>query len=378
MDPRRGWLEFLALPFPRHELARLAASISHPGDLLALDDAELSRRFGLASEAIARLRRRPTAATIDRQLALLDRHGIDLLPVGDPRFPRNLFAMRVPPPALFVKGRLEDVDALAVALVGPRRPTSYGLQVTTALARDLAPMLTIISGAALGIDTRAHQTALDHGGRTIAVLGCGIDIDYPVGNRPLRERIAAGEAGALVSVFPPGSAPLRGNFPARNFILAGLALAVVVVEASPTSGALVTARAAGEEGRPVYAVPGDIHRLNSQGSNALLRDGAIALSGAGDLLQDLEGMLAGELLALRQRRQPTAGTPAAPRADVAESPLHRLLLELLGQEPLDHDTLIARLVPATASLGDLATALLELELDGAINQLPGRVYTRAL
>lgn len=307
-----------------------------------------------------------------------------LLPISHPEYPRNLFHMRTPPPALFVKGALADIDALAIGIVGPRHATSYGLEVTTALVRDLAAPFTIVSGAALGIDSRAHATALRHGGRTIAVLGCGIDVDYPAQNRPLREQIAE-EGGALVSIFPPGTQPLRGNFPVRNFVLAGLSLAVVVVEASARSGALVTARAAGEEGRPVYAIPGDINRVNSEGSNALLRDGAIALTSAADLVGDMEPMLAGdELDTLRRRRAQGLGIAPGEETDTAASPplpattQEARLLEAIRHSPTSHDDLMARFVPAVMDVGDFATALLTLEMDGHIHQMPGRVYAARL
>jgi DNA processing protein len=288
--------------------------------------------------------------------------------------------MRVAPPAIFVKGAIEEIDRLAVGIVGPRVPTNYGMEVARMLARDFAPTLTVVSGAALGIDSAVHQEVLEHGGRTLAVLGCGIDQNYPARNEPLRRRIGEGREGALISIFPPGSRPLRGNFPQRNFVLAGLCLAVVVVEASATSGALVTARAAGEEGRPVYAVPGDITRRNSAGSNALLRDGATACTSATDVLADLQGMLAEELEMLRERRAqhgltiaPATAGEDAPRSE-ADSPVEAMVLRVIQHSTISHDDLINQFVPGNMSMGDLSTALLMLELKGKIQQLPGRFY----
>jgi DNA processing protein len=377
---RRDWLALVGSALDKRSIYQLLQAVPRPAELFALPDEELTRRFGLTAAGGKALRRVPASRQLDEQERAMDRHGIALLPVHSPEFPRNLFQSRIPPPAIFLKGRLEDVDSLAVALVGPRNPTPYGKSVARRLATDFAPNLTVVSGAAMGVDSTVHQAALDHGGRTLAVLGCGIDVNYPAANQRLRERIGSGEAGALISVYPPGTPPLRGHFPARNFILAALSMAVIVVEASARSGALVTARAAGEEGRPVYAVPGDITRMNSEGSNALLRDGAIACTSAADVISDLEPSLAGELEVLWQRRRArapistpsdAAGENAAPAAGSPEE----AILQLIAHAPLSHDELIDRLVSDRLSLGDLATALLMLELDGRIEQQPGRLYT---
>lgn len=378
----RAWLGLLGSGLRQDAITSLMRGSQNPDEILGQSDADLTRSFGLTSDQLTRLRRQPSSRVIDRQVSLMERHDIGLLPLADPDYPRNLFHMRVPPPAIFTKGTLRDVDSLAIGVVGPRHATAYGLEVTTAFVREMAPSFTIVSGAAIGIDSRAHDTALRHGGRTVAVLGCGIDIDYPAQNRQLRERIA-GENGALVSIFPPGTRPLRGNFPVRNFILAGLSLAVVVTEASARSGALVTARAAGEEGRPVYAVPGDINRLNSVGSNALIRDGAIALTSVDDLVADLEPHLSGELETLRERRllgigQGGDGDDSPRGADQPATMQEVHLLEAIRHQPVSHDDLLEMFVPGKMSLGDLSTALLMLEMDGRIQQRPGRIYAATL
>ncbi|MEO8377107.1 MAG: DNA-processing protein DprA [Candidatus Sumerlaeota bacterium] len=380
----REWLRLVGCSLDRATLGGALANIEEPGQLLDAGDEELAAQFHFSPRNIQQFRKQPATAIIEKQMRTMDERGIDLVAVSDRAFPRNLFRVRVPPPAIFVRGQIEDVDALAVGIVGPRMATSYGLSVTKAFARDFAQTMTVVSGAALGIDSAAHEAVMNAGGRTIAVLGCGLDVNYPAGNERLRERIAR-EGGALISTYPPGTQPLRGNFPARNEILAGLSLAVIVVEASTTSGALVTARAAGEEGRPVYAVPGDITRKNSAGSNALLRDGAIACASAGDVLADMEAMLTGEMESLRERRggredseQTTgkkieAATPAA-----SNTPEENLLLAAIQHSAISHDELMAQFVPARLSVGDLSTALLMLEMKGKIEQLPGRLYSPKL
>jgi DNA processing protein len=208
-----------------------------------------------------------------------------LLAPGNPDYPVLLAATASPPP-LSVCGTLLRDDALAIAIVGARRATSYGVEVAERLAADLAARgVTIVSGLARGIDTAAHRGALAGGGRTIAVLGHGIDLRYPPENRALADEIAAN--GALISQFFPGTPPHPWNFPERNRTIAGLALGVVVVEAAERSGALITAAAAGEFGREVYAVPGKVTSETARGPHGLLRDGATLVRSWTDIVQEL-------------------------------------------------------------------------------------------
>src|SRR5690242_20205946 len=203
----------------------------------------------------------------------------------DPRYPVLLRAL-APAPELWVRGALEENDALAIAIVGSRRATAYGLEVAAVLARDLAARgVTIVSGFARGIDSVAHRAALEAGGRTIAVLGCGIDVTYPPENRRLADEVSA--RGALVTQFPPGMAPLPYHFPTRNRTLAALVLGVVVVEAAERSGTLSTAGFAADLGREVYAVPGKITSPTSVGVHRLLRDGARLVETWTDIVQEL-------------------------------------------------------------------------------------------
>lgn len=373
----RAWLNLLGIPLDRHLLTGILQSIHDPEEALSLSDRALAEDFGFNEHQRTQWRRLPKSKEIDRQIEAMEQHSMELLPVHHPGFPQNLFRMRTPPPAVFVKGKLEPCDSLAVGIVGPRQATPYGLDVTRRLVQDLAPTLTIISGAAMGIDSRAHETALEAGGRTIAVLGCGIDVEYPSGNAALRKRIGSGESGALLSTFPPTSQPLRHHFPARNFVLAGLSLGVVIIEASMKSGALVTARAAGDEGRTVYAVPGDITRKNSTGSNALIRDGATLCTCADDILSDLEPVLQAELELVRERQR-EAGMPAEADREEPLTPGERRILADIEHHPISHDDLMARYVPDRMSVGDLSTALLMLELKNKIQQMPGRIYAPRL
>jgi DNA processing protein len=277
---------------------------------------------------------------------------------GDPRYPALLATIPSPPP-LTVRGTLEPGDALAIAIVGARRATAYGLEVAARLAADLAARgVTIVSGLARGIDTASHRAALEAGGRTIAVLGSGADVVYPPENAALAARIAA--RGALLSQFPAGTPPLPHHFPLRNRTLAGLALGVIVVEAGERSGALITAGFAGDLGREVFAVPGRITSEASRGAHRLLRDGATLVTGWADVVQELP---APWRAAVREAVAPLAAGPA-PGTDEA-----RILAALAVDAPQEIDAVIvhAALPPAR-----VAALLIALELDGHVRQLPGQ------
>ena len=277
----------------------------------------------------------------------------------DERYPA-LLGVIPSPPALHVRGSLEPADALAIAIVGSRRPTPYGVEVAESLAADLAARgVTIVSGLARGIDTAAHRGALAAGGRTLAVLGSGIDIVYPTENEALA--LAIEGQGALLSQFPLGTAPLAWHFPVRNRTIAGLALGVVVVEAGERSGALITAGLAGDLGREIFAVPGRLTSDLSRGTHGLIRDGAILVRDWTDIVQELpepwRRTLQVPTAGLGETGQPVAGTEAA------------VLAVLRPDEPIHIDQLTA-LVALTP--GRLASALVALELGGRARQLEGQ------
>ena len=278
----------------------------------------------------------------------------------DPRYPA-LLASIPSPPTLDVRGTLEPADALAVAIVGSRRATAYGVEVAETLAADLAARgVTIVSGLARGIDTAAHRAALAAGGRTLAVLGHGIDRVYPPENAALAAAIV--ERGALLTQFAPGLGPLSYHFPARNRTLAGLALGVVVVEAEERSGALITAGLAGELGREVFAVPGRITSPTSRGTHGLIRDGAMLIGHWTDIVAELgepwRSMIDGAHASGDEAARP------APGSDETK------MLELLSvDEAQDIERLIAR---AGVDAARAATALIALELAGCARQLAGQ------
>ncbi len=288
-----------------------------------------------------------------------------LLAPGTDAYPALLGATTAAPP-LHVRGTLARGDALAIAIVGARRATPYGLAIATDLARDLAARgVTIVSGLARGIDTAAHRGALAGGGRTIAVLGTGVDVCYPPENRALADEIAA--HGALVSQFFPGTPPHPLHFPVRNRTIAGLALGVVVVEAAERSGALITAGAAGEFGREVFAVPGRITSEMSRGPHGLLRDGATLVRSWSDIVEELPSPWRDAVrdAASIATDESAVGTLTSEEAAV---------LRTLGGDDAQHiEDVIARCGVAPARV---SATLLSLELAGRARQLEGQRWMK--
>jgi DNA processing protein len=283
-------------------------------------------------------------------LAGLAARGIRWLPRTDPAFPSALGSIFDPPPGLFLRGEAgpELLDRAGVAVVGARACSPYGSHVARTFGRELAGAgLVVISGMARGIDGEAHRGALEAGGPTVAVLGCGVDRDYPAAHAELALRICT--AGLVVSEYPPGVEPAPWRFPARNRIVAGLAAATVVVEARERSGALITADLALEEGREVFAVPGEITSPLSAGSNGLLRLGATAATSVGDILESF-------------------GLSVPDRAPVTLSPAGQAVLSRLEACPASADELVRSL---GLDAGAVAAALAELELHGLLTESSG-------
>jgi DNA processing protein len=276
-----------------------------------------------------------------------------------------LLAAIATPPDLHVRGALVPEDALAIAIVGARRATQYGTSQAERLAADLAMRgVTIVSGLARGVDTAAHRGALAVGGRTIAVLGTGIDIVYPPENIVLAAEIV--RRGALVSQFPPGTPPMPWNFPIRNTVIAGLSLGVLVVEAAEKSGALITARLAGEIGREVFAIPGRITSDLSRGAHGLLQDGAKLVQEWTDVVQELPEVWR-RLVGARAAGPGDPNRPASPGDEGRR--IDQVMSLLLPDESQHIDALIER---SGLSPARLAADLLALELEGRARQLTGQ------
>jgi DNA processing protein len=276
-----------------------------------------------------------------------------------PEYPAALRNIADPPPVLYVRGQLLPRDEWALAVVGTRRATVYGREVTRSLVRGLAASgVTIVSGLAHGIDTHAHQVALDAGGRTLAVLGSGIDVIYPAENRQLAELIA--HSGAILSEYPLGAQPESGNFPRRNRIISGLSLGVLVVEGARSSGAMITADYASEQGREIFAVPGNILGPNSAGPNYLIQQGAKLVTTMGDILEELNLTMAAE--------------QAAAREIIPDNETEAILLRHLSAEPLHVDELGRA---AQLPINEVASTLTLMELKGKVRQVGGMHYVVA-
>jgi DNA processing protein len=267
---------------------RLRALLDHFGDIERAWHAPSGelRRAGLDRRSLENLLAGRAALDLDHEVEKVAAAGAQVLTWESPTYPSLLLEIPAPPPVLYVKGTLTEEDGWAVAIVGTRRASAYGKEVARRLARTLARSgITIVSGLARGIDAEAHQAALEAGGRTIAVLGCGIDRAYPPEHRKLASEIV--ESGALVSDYSLGTEPEGKNFPPRNRIISGLSLGVLIPEAGMGSGALITADYAAEQGRDVFAVPGSILMHGSGGTNALIQDGAKVVLGPEDILEEL-------------------------------------------------------------------------------------------
>jgi len=286
--------------------------------------------------------------------------------LGDTAYPANLREIQAPPERLYVRGSLAEGDALAIAVVGSRAATSYGLAVAERLGADLAARgVTVVSGLARGIDSAAHRGALRAGGRTIAVMGSGVDVIYPPENRRLAGEIE--ESGALVSQFEPGTRPLAGYFPARNRVIAGLSLGVVVVEAAEKSGSLITAGLAGELGREIMAVPGPLTSPQSVGAHRLIQDGAALIQGWEDVVSQLPLRWRDRVRALPLSAEAHAGSPREDDTDTG------LLLRSIGEEPVGIDAIIER---SGMAVGRASALLVALEVEGRIRQLDGKRFVQ--
>jgi len=282
--------------------------------------------------------------------------GVRVISYLDEKFPVNLKGVAHMPPVLFIRGEIKENDRQAVAVVGTRRPSHYGSQVAENLGLELAAAgITVISGLARGIDTYAHKGALNGNGRTIAVLGCGIDVCYPPENRQLCEAIV--RQGAVASEYPLGMEPLAMNFPKRNRIISALSIAVVAVEAGERSGVLNTCVWAKEQGRMIFAAPGRIGDERSIGTNRLIRDGAKILTATSDILSWLGVKVAG-----------------MPLKEVVLAEEEKPLLELIKNDPVHIDEICEALgIP----MAELLNLLFQLEVKGIIKQIPGKFFVRA-
>ena len=339
---------------------RLLAAFGLPGRIWRASYHELAAVVG---PAIAAAVLKPLAprqqARLAATLAWLQQPAHSILTLADADYPAALLQIPDPPPLLYLRGNPALLRSEALAVVGSRNATAQGVAHAERFSEELSRAgLTIVSGLALGIDAAAHEGGLRGSGSTVAVIGTGIDIDYPLRHRALAQRIA--EQGCIVSEYALGTPPLAANFPRRNRLISGLSRAVLVVEAAAQSGSLITARMAAEQGRDVFAIPGSIHAPLAKGCHQLIRQGAKLVETTQDILEEFAGRqavpVASKLVALN---------------DV--DPASSLVLQAMGHDPIDADTLATRCALDVAALAGL---LLTLELAGRIELLPGAQYRR--
>ena len=353
----------------------LLDAFGSPRDAFAAPMSMLQAVPGIGAKSASRIKAFTDWKKADQELDRIGRAGVSIVTSRDPLYPPRLLAADDHPAYLYVKGSL-DGDDVCVAVVGSRAASTYGKYTTERLCRELALRgITVVSGLARGIDSAAHRGALAGKGRTIAVLGCGLDVIYPPENESLYGEIA--RQGALVSEFPLGTPPNAPNFPARNRIISGISLGVVVVEASQKSGSLITARIALEQGREVFAVPGSIDSAGSRGTNLLIKQGAKLVENVDDILEEILPQVDRERTQARpqprprQTREPAPGGEPSPGIALGET--EKAVWQALSQKPAHIDRIIAATgLPAREVLG----TLLNLELRGIVEQKPGKTYTR--
>jgi len=351
-----SWLQLALTPgLGPSTLRSLLKQFGLPHAILAQRRHELASL--LSPAVLATLDSDDVKQAVARALAWAAEPGHHVLTLADETYPRLLLEIPDPPALLYARGRVELLGKPALAVVGSRNATQQGEANAQTLAKALSEAgLTIVSGLALGIDAAAHRGGLAGPGSTIAVLGTGIDVVYPQRNAALAAEIAA--RGLLVSEFPLGTAPAGPNFPRRNRLISGLARGCLVVEAALASGSLITARAAADQGREVFAMPGSIHSPLAKGCHALIKSGAKLVESAEDVLAELSGFRATGYAST------TRAMPATPDTG---------LLAYMGHDPVDVDSLCSR---AGLSAEQVSSELLRLELDGRVAALPGGLYQR--
>jgi DNA processing protein len=330
---------------------------------------ELIRVEGVGDEVARNIAGWRERVDLDAELARIEKAGVRIVTRSDADYPKHLCEIYDPPLVLYVRGALAEDERLAIGIVGSRRTTLYGQEMSRKLAYQLARVgITIVSGLARGIDTEAHRGALQAKGRTVAVIGCGIDIVYPSENKKLADEIVA-KGGAVVTEFPFGVSPDRQNFPMRNRIISGWSLGVVVVEANVKSGALITAKQAMEQGREVFAVPGRADSILSRGTNKLIKDGAKLTEDAEDVLSEFEYLF--PRTAQKTDGEPAEGCGTKPALKLTE--MEEKVMAHISNEEVAIDEIIRASGLTSAAV---SATLLGLEMKRFIRQLPGKTFVR--
>lgn len=356
----KSWLRLNRLELAPRVSAGLIQHLKSPEAVFDADDSLLTSLGFITPRAIEKIRQ-PVPASIERDLIVLEQKNISLLPITAEEYPETLKEIFDPPILLYVRGELLEKDKLSIGIVGSRKASAYGRAVAERIARDLAQRgLTIISGGARGIDTSAHKGSLSGKGRTVAVLGCGVDVNYPAENNELFDVISG--TGAVISEFPLGSQPEPWRFPPRNRLISGLSIGVLVCQCPENSGALITAGYAAEQGKDVWAVPGNVDDERNRGCHKLIKDGAKLIESSVDILNELG------INDTDEETQPVLPLPVLTAQETK-------IVSLLSLEPVPVDDIIDKSeLPAHVVSGILTM----LEMRGIIKRLPGHTYVRSL
>lgn len=360
MDALRPWLALKSVPGVGNLLyRRLVERFGSPEAVVVAEDTALLSVQGVTTRLVAAIRNHRATQAVDRELEAVQRGGYTLITLTDRRYPPLLRQIPDPPPFLYVYGSL-PADGLNIAVVGSRNATAYGISTTRQLCMDLAvQQVTIVSGMARGVDTAAHSGALACGGVTVSVLGTGLNRIYPRENQRLFHQIA--ENGAVVTELSLDSGPAAHHFPTRNRIISGMCHGTVVVEATGRSGSLITARLAAEQNREVFAVPGNVHSFKSVGTHTLIKQGAKLVVHAGDVLEEFGH--------IQQYDRTTATPPPVKIGPLTDE--EAMVIDCLEADPVHIDNLARRL---SLAAGRLSGLLLQLELKGLVDQVPGKQF----
>lgn len=363
-----AWLRLNRTGLSPQRQRQLLDAFGAPEAVFAASDSTILRLHGFSELHLSKIRQAQKDAQPERDLWKLERMGGWLLTIFDERYPPLLRRLSDAPPCLYVIGTVEETDERAIVVVGTRKPSDYGRRVAYRIASELAAFgFTVISGLAEGIDTAAHKGALDSGGRTFAVLGCGLDVIYPRSNKELARRIA--DNGALLTEFPLGTKPQAWHFPQRNRIISGMSLAVVIVEAPLNSGALITADWAAEQGREVFVVPGPVDQPSFEGNHRLLREGARVFTSVADMFDEL---------GVTTLQTPTpAKTQTSPKGQLKLpdlSPTETKIWSVLTGDWKHADDIVRE---SQLTTGEVLSALTLLELKGMVERTEGNRYRRS-
>lgn len=363
MDDLKYWIWLSSLPgIGAYRFKLLLDHFGSAENVWNANERELRKLRGIGSSIWAILNH-SFRKNLDSDMYKIEKSGIKVIRIIDKEYPAMLKEIHDPPPILFVRGNLRIEDQKAIAIVGARNVTHQGMNIARELAYELASRgITIVSGMARGTDTFAHRGALEARGRTIAVLGCGVDVAYPPENRDLISRVS--ESGAVISEFTLGTKPFSANFPARNRIISGLSAGIVVIEAGEKSGALITADFALEQGREVFAVPGNPQTISSKGTNRLIKEGAKMITCVEDIIEEFKDFDLDRVKTSKKNRELLE--------NLSED--ETKIIGNINVEPVHMDEIIFKTGFDTKKLNSMLTIL---EMRGILKQLPGKFFIRA-